>query len=187
MGFGALFGPFSRLLSGFWGPAPGAQWPKSCDATAMCDAIRIAHPQIASDAKKFFPLAMRKTGKCQKKSPRKSCDVGLRCEKSGCFLRSSDAKCLRFGLPLQFGLRCEHPQCQIASDVDQAMRTTKPGSLPRLLWRLLALAPRLPLPGPRNLKPPVRMNFLPLQPHVLALKEKSQEGSYEPHLFQIGL
>ena len=31
-----------------------AEWPKSRDATAMYDAIRIAHPQIASDAKKFF-------------------------------------------------------------------------------------------------------------------------------------
>ena len=31
-----------------------AKWPKSRDATAMCDAIRIAHPQIASDAKHIF-------------------------------------------------------------------------------------------------------------------------------------
>ena len=30
-----------------------------------------------------------------------------------------------FGLPLRFGLRCEHPRCQIASDVDRAMRATK--------------------------------------------------------------
>ena len=38
----------------------GAQWPKSRDATAMRDAIRIAHPQIASDAKpKTFSLVMR--------------------------------------------------------------------------------------------------------------------------------
>ena len=59
------------------------------------------------------------------KSLRKSCDVGLRCGKSGCFLRSSDAKCQRFGLPLRFGLRCERPRCQIASDVGRAMRTTK--------------------------------------------------------------
>ena len=59
------------------------------------------------------------TGKCQKKTLRKSCDVGL-------FLRSSDAKCLRFGLlPLRLGLRCEHPRCEIASDVGRAMRTTK--------------------------------------------------------------
>ena len=63
--------------------------------------------------------------KMPEKSLRKSCDVGLRCEKSGCFLRSSDAKCLRFGLPLRFGLRCERPRCQIASDVGRAMRTTK--------------------------------------------------------------
>ena len=43
----------------------------------------------------------------------------------GVFLRSSDAKCLRFGLPLRFGLRCEHPRCQIASDMGRAMRTTE--------------------------------------------------------------
>ena len=99
----------------------------------MCDAIRIAHPQIASDAKKFFfSLAMWKPisliwnhRKSQKYLLRKSCDAGLRCKKSACFLRSSDAKCLRFGLPLRFGLRCGHPQCQIASDVGRAMRTTK--------------------------------------------------------------
>ena len=42
------------------------------------------------------------------------------------FLRSSDAKCLRFGLSLRFGLRCERPRCQIASDAGRAMRTTKP-------------------------------------------------------------
>ena len=49
--------------------------------------------------------------------------------KIGAFLRSSDATCLRFGLPLRFGLRCEHPRCQIASDVGRAMRTTKPGGI----------------------------------------------------------
>ena len=32
----------------------GLSGPNRCDATAMCDAIRIAHPQIASDAKKLF-------------------------------------------------------------------------------------------------------------------------------------
>ena len=58
-------------------------------------------------------------------SLRKSCDVGLRCEKSACFLRSSDANCQRFGLSLRFGLRCECPRCQIASDAGRAMRTTK--------------------------------------------------------------
>ena len=79
------------------------------------------------------------TGKCQKKSPRKSCDVGLRCEKSGCFLRSSDAKCLRFGLPLRFGLRCEHPRCQIASDSGRAMRATKDR---KLTWSQSDLSPR---------------------------------------------
>ena len=80
----------------------------------------------------FFSLAMRKHirliwnhRKMPEKNLWKSCDVGLRCENSGCFLRSSDAKCLRFGLSLRFGLRCERPRCQIASDVGRAMRTTK--------------------------------------------------------------
>ena len=90
----------------------------------MCDAIRIAHPQIASDAK-THSLDLKSQENARKKRLRKSCDVGLRCEKSGCFLRSSDAKCLRFGLSLRFGLRCERPRCQIASDVGRAMRTTK--------------------------------------------------------------
>ena len=33
--------------------------PESRAATAMCDAIRIAHPDIASDANNFCSLAMR--------------------------------------------------------------------------------------------------------------------------------
>ena len=49
----------------------------------------------------------------------------MRCEKSACFLRLSDVKCLRFGLSFLFGLQCECPRCQIASDVGRAMRTTK--------------------------------------------------------------
>ena len=100
----------------------------------MCDAIRIAHPQIASDAKKFFFASDAKTHsldlKSQENARKTFCEnpamsIGLRCEKSGCFLRSSDAKCLRFGLPLRFGLRCERPRCQIASDSGRAMRATK--------------------------------------------------------------
>ena len=55
----------------------------------------------------------------------KSCDVGLRCKESACFTISSDAKSLRFGLSLQFGLWCKCRRCQIACDVGQAMRTTK--------------------------------------------------------------
>ena len=65
------------------------------------------------------------------------------------FLRSSDAKSLRFGLPLRFGLRCECPRCQITSDVDRSMRATK-NSTPRgtktdgfqhgKVWRLSKLA-----------------------------------------------
>ena len=79
---------------------------------------------FASDAK-THSLDLKSQENARNKRLRKSCDVGLRCEKSGCFLRSSDAKSLRFGLPLRFGLRCEHPQCQIARDVGRAMRTTK--------------------------------------------------------------
>ena len=91
-------------------------------------------PQCAMRFESHTPksLAMRKPislignhKKIAEKSLRKSCDVGLRCEKSACFLRSSDAKCLRFGLSLQFGLRCERPPCQIASDAGRAMRTSK--------------------------------------------------------------
>ena len=36
-------------------------------------------------------------------------------------------KCLLFRLPLRFGLRCECPPCQIASDAGRAIRTTNPG------------------------------------------------------------
>ena len=131
----------------------------------MCDAIRIAHPQIASDAKKFFAsdakthsLDLNSQENARKKSLRKSCNVGLRCEKSGCFLRSSDAKCLRFGLPLRFGLRCEHPRSQISSDVGRAMRATKnKTNRHKEVWRntsILGLQPScgrvLFLPEPQN-------------------------------------
>ena len=68
---------------------------------AMCNKIRIAHTQIASDA------AMR------------IISVHFDIEPRG----SSDATCLRFRLSLRFGLRCERPRCQIASDVGRAMRT----------------------------------------------------------------
>ena len=98
----------------------------------MCDAIRIAHPQIASDVNFFFgercenTLALSEiTGKCQKTCCENSAMLACDAKESACFLRSSDAKCLRFGLPLQFGLRCERPRSKIASDVGRAMRTTK--------------------------------------------------------------
>ena len=58
------------------------------------------------------------------KLPRKPCDVGLRCEKTTCFLRLSNAKCLQFVLSLRFGLGCERPRCQIASDMGRAMQAT---------------------------------------------------------------
>ena len=93
----------------------------------MCDAIPIAHPQIAQ-CKNSFSLAMRKPLSLlwlHRKTPQqllwKFCDVGLR--KMGMYLISSYAKCLRFGLSLRFGLRCECPRRQIASDSGQAMQT----------------------------------------------------------------
>ena len=107
-----------------------------CNRDMQCDSNRT--PPNRWRCEKVISLAMRKTHSldlksqenaalnARKKSQRRSCDVGLGCEKSACFLRSSDAKCLRFGLRLQFGLRCEHSRCQIASDVGRAiMRTTK--------------------------------------------------------------
>ena len=44
------------------GPDSDPQWPESRDATAMRDAIRIAHPQFAGGAKLrvLFLRAMRK-------------------------------------------------------------------------------------------------------------------------------
>ena len=62
-----------------------------------------SHTPKSLAMRNIFSLAMRKPitlisnhKKIAEKSLRKSCDVGLRCEKSACFLRSSDAKCLRF-------------------------------------------------------------------------------------------
>ena len=93
---------------------------------------------------KFFSLAMRKPirliwnhRKIAENSLRKSCDVGLRCEKSACFLRSSDAKCLRFGPSLRFGLRCERTRCRIAS-AGRVMRATK-------MWSELSYGRLIPL------------------------------------------
>ena len=63
------------------------------------------------------------TGKCQT-SPCEN-PAMLACNAKIGMLGSSDAKCLQFGLPLRFGLRCERPRCQIASDVGRAMRATK--------------------------------------------------------------
>ena len=64
-----------------------------------------------------------------RKTPKILCEsrAMLACDakNSACLLRSSDVKCLRFGLPLRFGLRCERPRCQIASDMGRAMWTTK--------------------------------------------------------------
>ena len=87
-------------------------------------SLAMRRSSFASDAK-THSLDLKSQEDARKK-PAKI----LRCcpamqKKSGCFLRSSVAKCLRFGLPLRFGLRCERPRCQIANDVGRAMRTTK--------------------------------------------------------------
>ena len=97
-------------------------------------------PKSLAMRKSFFFLAMRKHirliwnhRKMQEKTPAKILRCWAAMRKSGCFLRSTDAKCLRFGLPLRFGLRCERSRCQIASDSGQAMRATKLVAL-RLAW-----------------------------------------------------
>ena len=91
-----------------------------------------SHTPKSLAMRKVFSLAMRKHIRWiwnHRKMPGKTPAKILRCwpamRKIRVFLRSSDAKCLRFGLPLQSGLRCERPRCQIASDVGRAMRTTK--------------------------------------------------------------
>ena len=93
----------------------------------MCNAIRIARPETLA-MRKTLSLAIRKAlrliwkhRKMPEKPLWKSCDVGLRWEISACISRSSDAKCLQFGLSLRFGLRCERPRCQIPSDAGRAM------------------------------------------------------------------
>ena len=68
------------------------------------------------------------------------CWPAMRKFKSACFLRSSDAKCLRFGLPLRFGLRCECPRCKIVSHVGRAMRATKKGPEYGIPWRAWVFA-----------------------------------------------
>ena len=68
-------------------------------------AMRIFFCFFASGAK-AHSLDLKSQENARKKALRKSCDIGLRCEKLACFLRSSDAKCLRFGLPLR-GLACD--------------------------------------------------------------------------------
>ena len=82
--------------------------------------------------RKSFSLAMPKLIRLilyHRKMPEKMSAKILRCwpamREISVFFRSSDAKCLRFGLPLPFGLQCERPRCQIASDVGRAMRATK--------------------------------------------------------------
>ena len=99
----------------------------------------------------------------RERSLRKSCDAGLRCEKSRCFLRSSDARCLRFGLLLRFGLRCERPRCQIACDSGQAMRSTKVGTLRggvHILKPPSVGISDLPLPPPTCPNPPPEGYFV---------------------------
>ena len=66
--------------------------------------------------------------KSQENARKKTCEnpAMLACDaRNRGVLRSNDTKCLRFGLPLRFGLRHEHLRCQLASDVGRAMRATK--------------------------------------------------------------
>ena len=79
---------------------------------------------IVSDAKthSFDQIWNHRTMPGKKLAKILRCWLAMR--KIEVFLRSS-AVCLQFGLPLWFGLRCEHPRCQIASDVGRAMRATK--------------------------------------------------------------
>ena len=140
--------------------------------TAMCDAIQIAHPQIASDAKKCFfffasdakthPLDLKSLENARtKKTGENPAMLGQACDAKnrGVFLRSSDAKCLRFGLSLRFGLRCERPRCQIASDAGRAMRTTKVGTDDHIR---IALQPDRPILIKQYLKPPLCCSLNPL-------------------------
>ena len=98
----------------------------------MCGAIRIAHPQIASDAKKFFFASDAKTHSLDlnhRKMPEKPSAKILRCwpamRKIGVFLKIERCDMPAIRTPLRFGLRCGRPRCHIASDVGQAMRATK--------------------------------------------------------------
>ena len=83
---------------------------------ACRSAIRFAHPQITSDAKRFSPAMQKPISSIwnHRKRATKAPGKILRC------WSAMHAKCLRFGLSLQFGL-----WCQIASDVGRAMWTTK--------------------------------------------------------------
>ena len=91
-----------------------------CHRDARCDSNRTPPNRwrrervFASDAK-THPLDLKSKQNARKKSLRKFCDVGLRCEKSGCFLSSSDVKWLRFGLPLRLQLACNANTCDAKS------------------------------------------------------------------------
>ena len=69
------------------------------------------------------------TGKEPQKLPRKSCDVGLRCEVSACFFKDRAMRNACDSDSLRSGLRREHPRCQITGDVGRAMRTTKSATI----------------------------------------------------------
>ena len=86
------------------------------------------------------------------KLSQKSCDVGSRCEKKACFLTSSNAKCLRFGLLLRVWFTMRLLATSNHSAIWAGMQTTKPSFIAPLLdqilsWTLLKktwLDPRLP-------------------------------------------
>ena len=122
----------------FHGDFHALKWPESRNATMICDAIRIHNPKSLAMRNLFFSQAMRTPLRWisihEKRATKAPAEI-LRCwpamREIGMLLRSSDAKGLRFGLALRFGLRCEHPRCQIAGDVGRAKRTTQ--SMPSLL------------------------------------------------------
>ena len=122
-------------LGNFWGGGGGG------GAKYFFSGPKCPPRSFFASAAKTHSLDLKSQENARKTFCEKSCDVGLRCEKLACFLRSSNAKCLRFGLPLRFGLRCEYPRCQIASDAGRAMRTTKQGSIPVYTKILLIGAP----------------------------------------------
>ena len=98
---------------------------------AKCDAIRIAHPEILRDVKKFFrqrcenPLACPEiTGKRHKNILR--CWPAMR----NIDMRFNIERCKMPAIRTLAGvwLAMRVPGCQIASDMGRAMRATKPST-----------------------------------------------------------
>ena len=94
-----------------------------CNHYVRCNSIRTPPPscQLAM-WKSLILLSDHRNGR---RAPAQILWWWLAMRNIGVVLRSTDAKCLRFGLSLLFGLRCERPRCKIASDAGRAMRATK--------------------------------------------------------------